>query len=707
MHLKTTIGFALAFFAMGATASHAGDVSPAGTSTSNADPYLWLEDVRSPHAMAWVRAQNASTQKQFASTPEFAGTRDRLLGVYGSDAHIPYVYRQGSYLYNFWQDKAHPRGIWRRTTLAEYRNTQPHWELLLDVDALNKAQNSHAVFKGAECLEPAFKRCLISFSPDGGDAVAVREFDVPSRSFVEGGFALPAAKSTVGWIDENHLYVSTDFGPGSLTDSGYPRIVKRWTRGTPLSAATTVFEAGTKDLSASANHDPTPGYERDIASVYRDFFHTDSYLLENGKRIHIDVPGDALPSTFRQWLLVQLRTAWTTGGKTYPPGALLAIKFDDFMAGKRDFTTLFSPSAHSALSGYSWTRHHLILNVLDDVKSRLEIVTPQADGQWLHQSLAGAPSFSSIDVSGGDPEHDDEYWLTVNGFLHPTSFARGVIGQGAPEILKQAPAYFDASAFNVSQHFATSKDGTRIPYFEVDPKGMKLDGSNRTLLYGYGGFEISMLPSYSGGLGRGWLERGGVYVLANIRGGGEYGPQWHLGAMQANTPLIYQDFAAVAQDLIARGVTSAQHLGAQGDSKGGLLVGNMLTQYPQLFGAIVCGMPLLDMKRYTHLAAGASWVAEYGDPDDPRQWAFIKTFSPYHNLKSGTHYPAVLFYTATSDDRVGPVQARKMAAKMQGMGVKKVWFYENTEGGHSGMADYRQAAFRYALTYDFLWDALK
>jgi prolyl oligopeptidase len=563
------------------------------------------------------------------------------------------------------------------------------------------------VYEGSDCLEPAYKRCLVRLSPDGGDAVEVREFDMDSKSFVKDGFYLPVAKSTTDWIDADHIYVASDFGAGSLTTSAYPRIVKRWTRGTPLAAAAIVFEAKPGDVSASAGRYRSPGFEHDFVYVYRDFFHVDVYLLKDGKPLRIDAPSDATLSTFREWLLVELRTPWKTEGNTYPAGALIATKFDNFMAGKRDFAILFAPTEHVALSGYSWTRHHLILNLLDDVKSRLETVTPQADSTWKHGAVGGVPTFASVSMYGGDPEHSDEYWLSSDGFLQPATFSRGVIGEGAPEMLKQAPAQFDATKFEVSQHFVASKDGTRIPYFEVAPKNMKLNGSHRTLLYGYGGFEISMLPRYSGLLGRAWLERGGVYVLANIRGGGEYGPQWHLGAMRENSQRVYEDFAAVAQDLVQRGVTSATHLGAQGDSKGGLLVGNMLTQYPQLFGAIACGVPLLDMKRYTHLSAGASWIAEYGDPDKPEDWSFIQTFSPYHNLKSGVRYPPVLFYTATSDDRVGPVQARKMAAKMQDMNDKNVWFFENTEGGHGGSADYAQTAFRYALTYGFLWDELK
>jgi prolyl oligopeptidase len=658
--------------------------------------------------MDWVNAQNAITEKHYAASPDFTRTRDRILEVLDSDARIPYVERRGDYLYNFWQDKAHPRGLWRRTTLEEYRKAEPKWDVLLDVDALNKAEGKRWVFKDSDCLKPDYTRCLLNLSPDGGDAVEVREFDIPSKSFVKDGFVVPVAKTQVGWIDENHIYIGTDFGPGSMTTSSYPRIAKVWTRGTPLSAATTVYEGKADDLTASAFHDRTPGFERDFVTVAHDFFHSDMYQLKDGKLIHLDVPADAADvDAHREWLLVRLRSAWTVGGTTYPSGALIAIKYDDFLAGKRSFTTLFAPDEHTALSGYAWTRHHLILDVMQDVKSRLDVLSPKDDGDWAREEMPGAPTFSTVSVIDTDPDHSDEYWLSVTGFLSPSSLQRGVLGEGKAQLIKQSPAFFDASKFEVSQHFVTSKDGTQVPYFEIAPKNLKLDGSHRTLLYGYGGFEISLQPHYSGSIGRAWLERGGVYVIANIRGGGEYGPRWHQAALQANRLRAYEDFAAVASDLIKRGVTSPKHLGAEGGSNGGLLMGNMLTLYPQLFGAIACEVPLLDMKRYVHLSAGTSWIAEYGNPDDPKQWAFIKTFSPYQNVKPDTAYPAVLFYTATSDDRVGPVQARKMAAKMQGMGYKNVWFYENTEGGHGAGADNKQSAHMHALAYEFLWDRLK
>ncbi len=678
--------------------------------TATDDPYLWLEDIHGTRSMDWVKKENAVTTKQFVDNAEFVKTRDSILEVLDSDARIPDVSRMGDYLYNFWRDKANPRGVWRRTTLTEYRKASPAWEVLLDIDALNKAENKRWVFKGVQCLKPKYDRCLLSLSPDGGDAVAVREFDIPSKSFVKGGFDLPIAKTEADWIDEDTLYVGTDFGPGSMTESSYPRIVKEWKRGTPLASAKTVYEGKATDLAIGASHDRTVGFERDFVSVAKDFFHSELYLRSGDKLTRIDVPTDASADAHREWLLVQTRSAWTVAGATYPSGALLATKFDHFMAGKPHFTVLFKPDAHTSLASYNWTRHHLILDVLDDVKSRLEVLTPPENpttaGDWKREAMAGAPAMSTVTVEDTDADNSDEYWLGVTGFLTPSTLQRGVLGSVPAETLKQGPAFFDASKFEVSQHFVASKDGTRVPYFEIAPKGMKLDGSNRTLLYGYGGFEVSLQPFYSGSVGRAWLQRGGVYVVANIRGGGEYGPQWHQDALKANRPRAYEDFASVAQDLVKRGVTSAKHLGAEGGSNGGLLMGNMLTLYPQLFGAIACEVPLLDMKRYIHLSAGASWMAEYGNPDTD-DWKFIQTFSPYQNVKKDGHYPPVLFYTTTSDDRVGPVQARKMAAKMQAMGHKNVWFYENLEGGHGAGADNKQAALMHALAYDFLWDQLK
>ncbi|MEP6940705.1 MAG: prolyl oligopeptidase family serine peptidase [Rudaea sp.] len=673
------------------------------------DPYLWLEETDGTKAMDWVKARDAESVQAYGSSPAFEEMRTQILEVMDSDARIPYVSKIGNHFYNFWRDKAHPRGIWRRTTLAEYRKEHPTWEVVIDVDALGKEQGVNWVWHGADCLKPEYRNCLIALSRGGADATVTREYDLKTKAFVKDGFDLPEAKSQVGWIDVNSVYVGTDFGPGSMTKSSYPRLVKEWKRGSPLAAATLVYEGKDTDLAVGAYREHSPGFERDFVERSLAFYNSETFLRGNdGKLVKVDTPNDAKTSVYRQWLTVEPRTPWTVGGKTYPSGSLLTIDFDAFMAGKRDFTVLFTPSASTSLDGYSWTRHHLILNTLEDVVSRLEVLTPPASGgrEWRREPLGGAPALSTISAGGIDPDRDDSYFLTVSGYLEPTTLYYGVLGQGAAKPLKHSPTFFDAAKNEVHRYFATSKDGTRVPYFVVAPKGIALDGSNPTLLYGYGGFEVSLQPGYSGGVGRAWLARGGVYVVANIRGGGEYGPRWHQAALKGNRLRAYEDFAAVANDLVERRITSKTHLGAMGGSNGGLLMGNMLTLYPDLWGAIVCQVPLLDMKRYSHLAAGASWMAEYGDPDKPEDWAFIKTFSPYQNVEKARKYPPVLFTTSTRDDRVGPHQARKMAARMLEFG-NDVSFYENIEGGHGAAADNKQAAFMNALAYSFLWDHLK
>jgi len=671
------------------------------------DAWLWLEDIHGERPMAWVEEQNAKTRAAYADSPAYEATRRAILEVLDSEQKIPAVRKIGDRYYNFWKDAAHPRGIWRRTTLAEYRKRAPAWETVIDVDALGRAEGKSWVWHGAQCLKPTYRRCLVALSPGGGDADVVREFDLVDKRFVEGGFELPEAKSDVAWIDEDRLFVATDFGPGTMTKSSYPRIVKEWRRGTPIADARTVYEVGEDDLGVSASRDLTPGFERELVVRVIDFWTSETFVRgADGSLAKIEVQPDAIVDVHREWLLVQLRSDWTIGGRNWPAGALLATQFDAFMAGKADFVALYTPTPGSALSSWSWTRHHLILNLLDDVASRQEVLTPAKRGEWTRSRLPGAPALSTVEATGIDADADDSYFMTVSGFLAPDTLYLGTLGKGKPKALKRTPAWFDAKKYQVHQYFATSKDGTRVPYFEIAPKAMKLDGSNPTLLYGYGGFEVSLRPRYNGSVGRAWLERGGVYVVANIRGGGEYGPRWHQAALKAERLRAYEDFAAVAGDLVARKVTSREHLGAEGGSNGGLLVGNMLTRYPERFGAIVCEVPLLDMKRYTHLSAGASWIAEYGDPDKPEEWEWIKAFSPYHNLEPGKAYPPILFYTATSDDRVGPVQARKMAARLQELGHGETWFYENTEGGHGAAADNRQSAEMHALAYTFLWHQL-
>ncbi len=669
------------------------------------DKYIWLEDILGEKAINWVKERNAVTFEALESKPDFKELENGLLKIFDSKERIPYISKRGEYYYNFWKDEKNPRGIWRRTTLDEYRKKEPKWEVILDIDELGKKEGVNWVWHGVQFLRPDYKRALISLSKGGSDADVVREFDVEKREFVKDGFQIPEAKSEMAWIDENTVYVATDFGPHTLTSSGYPRIVKKWKRGTPLEKAEIVYEGKESDMSVWAYYDDTKGFEKHF--VYRriSFYEGELFYKDKeGKLVKIDVPNDAEPSIHREWLLVQLRSQWEIGGKKYPEGSLIAIKFDDFMSGKRDFDILFEPTATTFLSSYEWTLNRLFLTTLEDVKNRLWILTYK-NGKWSKEPFRGGFGYSTLSVSAVDRQESDDYFLTVTDFLTPTSLYYGRRGKELDK-LKQMPSFFDSSNFEVTQHFAVSDDGTRIPYFQVSPKGMKLNGKNPTLLTGYGGFEISLLPYYSGAVGYGWLSKGGVYVVANIRGGGEYGPKWHQSAIKENRNRCYEDFAAVAKHLIERKVTSPKYLGIEGGSNGGLLMGNMLTQYPGLFGAIVCQVPLLDMKRYSRLLAGASWMAEYGDPDKPEEWEFIKKFSPYHNLKKGTKYPPVIFMTSTRDDRVHPGHARKMAAKMLDMGYD-VLYYENIEGGHGGAADNKQAAHMLALAYTFLKEKLK
>ena len=666
------------------------------------DPYLWLEDVTGPAALDWARERNAETLGELSGSARFAELRTEIRQVLDADDRIPYVGRRAGYLYNFWQDAAHPRGLWRRTTLAEYRRDQPDWDVLLDVDALATGEDENWVWKGATMLRPGgYRRALVQLSRGGADASVVREFDVGQRGFVADGFTVPEAKTDVGWIDADRIYVGTDFGPGSLTTSGYPRLVKEWRRGTPLSEAAVVYEGKPDDVGVHAFHDPADGFERDFVVRNVEFFRSEWYLRTGGDLVQLAVPPDAVVGVHREWLLIQTRSPWAVDGTSYPAGALLAARFDEFLAGRQELTTLFEPDAHTALSYHAWTRGYLILNMLHDVRSQLTVLTPPGE-RWQRAALAGVPEYTQTDVVDTDPYDSDEYMLVSSGFIQPDTLRYGQVGGGL-EVLKQAPAFFDATGLAVRQFFATSADGTAVPYFVVGPEHPA--GPGPTLLTGYGGFEISLTPSYSGVIGRAWLARGGTYVVANLRGGGEYGPQWHLSAIKENRHLVYEDFAAVAADLVTRGITTRAQLGIEGGSNGGLLMGVMLTRYPELFGAIVSQVPLLDMRRYNELLAGASWMAEYGDPREPAEWDYLRPFSPYQNAAAGRPYPPVLFITSTRDDRVHPGHARKMVARLREQG-HDVGYYENIEGGHGAAADNEQRALKWALVFEFLWERL-
>ena len=660
------------------------------------DPFLWLEDIDSDDALTWVRTRNETTAAEFGDA-SFEQMRAEALEVLDTDTRIPYVRRRGDYLYNFWRDATNPRGLWRRTTLDSFRTASPTWDVILDVDELARADGENWVWAGADVIEPDHTKALISLSRGGSDASVVREFDMGNRSFVVDGFELAEAKSRVSWEDHDTVLVGTDFGPGSLTDSGYPRVLKRWRRGQPLTEAETLFSGSQSDVIVSAGVDRTPGYERTL--VYRaiDFFNDQAYQLRSGELVRIDAPTDAGISIHRDWLLIELRTDWYTGSGVYPAGSLLAADYEQFLDGTAELSVVFSPDPHTCLHQYAWTRDRLLIVTLADVASRVEVVTP---GTWVREPVSGldaADDFSNTVIVAAD-QTGDEVFLDSSGFLTPSRLLHGNVGGKLTEI-KRAPEFFDSAGLGVAQHFATSKDGTQVPYFVVGETNSP--GPRPTLLGGYGGFEVAQTPGYGGVLGRLWLTRGGTYVLANIRGGGEYGPGWHTQAMREGRHKVDEDFAAVADDLVKRGITDVAQLGAQGGSNGGLLMGIMATKYPELFGALVCQVPLLDMKRFHLLLAGASWVAEYGDPDNPQDWEFISEYSPYQNITADKRYPTMLVTTSTRDDRVHPGHARKMTAALEENG-HPVWYYENIEGGHAGAADNAQTAFKSALCFSFL-----
>lgn len=687
--------------------------------SDTADGFDWLEDIHGEAALGWVRKHNAATEDMLHDE-QYTSLESSLLSVLDARDRIPMVTKRGGYYYNFWRDAAHPKGLWRRTTWQSYTSAEPAWQILLDVDALAAEEGVDWVFAGASLLRPRdgrdYRRALLRLSPQGGDAVEVREFDVEATRFVPDGFRLPAAKNQVSWDGPEAWYVATDFGPDSLTRSGYARTVRRVERGTDPEQAPEVFAVDASHVMAHVSVDQTPGYGHITATDVIDFFNTATSILRDGVWVRIEVPTHVRVGLHRGWLMFSPQQDWELDGQDLPSGSMAVADLEAFLSGDRQVVPVFTPDAATALQSSSFTADYLLLTVLHHVSSKIMVADP-ADGWRLRPLDVGGEEHQDLSVGpvdDEDPETSNDFWLVSTGFLTPATLARGSIGSaGPPEPVKSSPARFDATGLEVQQHFATSEDGTRVPYFQVGPRDLVLDGANPVLMNGYGGFETSLTPSYSGVVGRAWLRRKppagreGVYVLANIRGGGEYGPGWHRAALREKRPRAYEDFAAIARDLVRRGVTRPEHLAATGRSNGGLLMGNMLTVYPELFGAISCGVPLLDMRRYTRLSAGHSWIAEYGDPDIPAEWEFIRGFSPYHlldgALAAGRSFPRTLFWSATSDDRVGPVQARKMAAKMLDAKVPGIWFHESLEGGHAGASDNRQSAEMLATSYEFLW----
>jgi len=692
----------LVFGAIAMLPLHAGEPEPV-------DPHLWLEEIDGERPLSWVRERNAACLEALARGEGFPALESRLLGILDSKARIPLVTRIGGGLVNFWRDAAHPRGLWRRTTLEGYRLEDPPWETLLDLDALAAQEGENWVWHGATLLEPEDRRCLVELSRGGADAEVIREFDLETRRFVEGGFLLPEAKTSVSWKDADTLLVATDFGPGSLTDSGYPRTVREWRRGTPLASAEMIYEGRQQDMRVLGFADRTPGFEREFVLRQKTFYSGELFLRRGSGLERLPKPDDASAIVHREWVFLELRSDWSIGGRTWRAGSLLAADFDEFLAGGTAFASLFEPGERSSLKAFAPTRGSLLVSTLEDVRTQIAACRFE-DGRWRREQVAGVPETGTASAIPLDDMESDDFLLVTASPLAPSSLALVADPAVAGEPLKSAPAFFDAKGLAVTRHEAVSRDGTRVPYFQVSREPLPTDGSTPTLLYGYGGFEIPLLPDYNPLVGAAWLERGRAYVVANIRGGGEFGPRWHQAALRENRPRAYEDFIAVAEDLLRRKVTSPSRLGIKGGSNGGLLVGNMLAMRPDLFGAVVCQVPLLDMRRYHRLLAGASWMEEYGDPDDPAQWSFIRGFSPYHaierHLTDGVpRLPPLLLTTSTRDDRVHPGHARKLAAKLLAAGAP-VLSYENIEGGHGGAADNRQRAFMEALAYAFLEQAL-
>jgi len=665
------------------------------------DPFVWLEDVEAKRSMDWVNAKNAATIAELTRSPLYQTIYDRTKQILDSKDKIAYPSIMGNALYNFWQDAEHERGIWRRTSWDSYATSNPSWETVIDLDALSKAEGVTWSFGGADCLEPEYRLCIVSLSRGGSDAAEAREFDLTTKSFVSGGFKLPEAKSGTAWVDANTLMVGTDFGPGSMTTSGYPRIVKLWKRGTPITSATQVFEVPADHAWAFAF--TTDAGDRRYVRITdgKTFYESDEYLYDKGRTVKLDVPKDASVYLVRDQIIVYVRDPWTAGTTKWNTGSLIAMPMDDFLAGKRDFKLVMQPGPRETIEGTSATRDYLLLNILNNVRGELRRYSNKG-GTWTFEKIP-APDLGTVNVVATSPR-SNRFFFNYTNFIQPTTlYLSGEDGKISE--VKRLPAMFNAQGLTVEQMEATSKDGTKIPFFVVHREGMPRDGSNPTLLTAYGGFESSSKPNYSSISGAAWVERGGVYVLANIRGGGEFGPQWHRAGLKENRQRIYDDFAAVSEELIRQRITSPQHLGISGGSNGGLLVGVAFTQHPELYNAVVINNPLLDMRRYSHLLAGASWMAEYGDPDKPAEWAYISKYSPYQNLKAGAKYPKVMFTTTTRDDRVHPAHARKMAARMESMGYP-FYYFENTEGGHGAGVTNAQRAKEYALIYSYLWQQL-
>lgn len=668
------------------------------------DPWLWLEDIEGEKAIAWVTRQNAQTLERYA-TGRFGADRDALAAILDRPDNIPYVTRRGGRLFNYWTDAINPKGLWRTTTQQSFESTEPDWEILLDLDALAVAENEDWIWHGAATLPGSHERAIVSLSRGGGDAVVLREFDLRTRTFVVDGFVLPEAKGGAAWLDRDTVLLSSSLGPDMATTSGYARTVRLWRRGTDPLTAPVIFEAPATSMSVWGNRDHNAAEERLVFGEQIGFFDSRAWIGDrSGAKTLIDLPTDVWFHWHRGWIAVRPRTAWTVGAETYAPDTVVGMNFDDFLAGERHFVRLFEPQSRRALQGFFWCDGRLILSISDNLAPVYEILTPSSDG-WVRETVAGLPPIGVVDLWPFDADEEEANGdLLANtqdpltppalSLLHPPA---------APRILKRASRAFDPAGLEVTRHEAVSVDGTAVPYVQVGPPG--LTGEAPVHLSGYGGFAITQKAYYRAGIGKLWLEAGGTAVIANICGGGEFGTAWHDAGRREGKRLSHDDFAAIAADLVARGVTRPKRIAAEGGSNGGILISNMLTRYPGRFGGLFCTIPLIDMRRYTKLLAGASWIAEYGDPDNPADWAFLSQISAYHTAVPGQPYPPILIATTRRDDRVHPGHARKMAAKLQAMGYDAA-FYEPQAGGHGYGRDNRERAAFTALGFNFLRRAI-
>jgi prolyl oligopeptidase len=699
------LGFTLIFLALSVIAQNV----PSNSSADSSDKYQWLEDVNSPRALDWVKAENARTAKILEADPRFATYTAEALKVLEDPSRLPIPDLRGDMVYNLWKDAKNVRGLFRRTTLADYNSPTPHWQTVLDVDALGAAEKTSWTFKLEEmsCLYPGTQFCMMNLAVGGEDASTSREFDLKSGKFVEDGFIAPHSKQSISWQDKDTLLIARDWGAGTMTASGYPFVVKEWKRGTPLNDAKEIFRGEATDVAADAfvlndaQGDQLTVFRRGVTFFEQRFF----IRTKDGLKQLAVPPKSDVSGLLDGRLLIGLHEDWDIAGQRFTQGSLVALRLSDVERDPEHLkaTAVFEPTSDEFLSGAATTRSYLVVTTLKHVLGQAYVYTPAANGAWTRHAL-NVPANSTISIETTNPLNES-FFLSAESFLIPPSLLEGDAAKAQLKPSKSQPALFDASHDTVDQFYATSKDGTKVPYFIVHRKDMPLNGQNPTLLYAYGGFEVSQTPSYRADRGKLWLEHGGVYVLANIRGGGEFGPAWHDAGLKTHRQRIYDDFAAVAEDLIARKITSPRRLGIMGGSNGGLLVGVEMTQHPDLWNAVVIQVPLLDMLRFEQIAAGASWVGEYGSVSVPEERKFLAGISPYNQLKPGVKYPEPLIFTTTRDDRVGPQHARKFAAKMKEYGEPYL-YDEIIEGGHGAGADLKQEARTRAETYVYLTQKL-